>query len=150
MAYDTSPRPIARSAGRLIHPKLLPFPVACFTGALLTDIAYARSADMMWANFSAWLLAIGGITGALALLAGLVDLLRSRRTGAPRPTWLQLLAGIAVLVLALFDNFVHSRDAWTSVVPTGLILSAATVAMMLVTALLGAAPADRRRVGVAA
>jgi uncharacterized membrane protein len=37
-------------------------------------------------------------------------------------------------VIALFNNFVHSRDAWTSVVPVGLELSALTVFVMLVTA----------------
>jgi len=37
-------------------------------------------------------------------------------------------------VLALFNNFVHSRDAWTSVMPMGLALSAMTVLAMLITA----------------
>jgi len=51
-----------------------------------------------------------------------------------------------VLVLAFFNNLVHSRDAWTSVVPTGLILSALTVAVMIVTAALGLVLARRERV----
>ncbi|MDO9707739.1 DUF2231 domain-containing protein [Paracraurococcus lichenis] len=129
---------------------LVPFPIVCFTGALLTDIAYARSADMMWADFSAWLLAVGGVMGALAAIAGLVDFLGNRQVRAQRPAWPHMLGNVVVLVLALFNNFVHSRDAWTSVVPTGLILSALTVAVMLVTAWLGASMVYRHRVGVAA
>jgi uncharacterized membrane protein len=39
-----------------IHPMLVPFPIACFTGALFSDIAYWKTAEMMWADFSAWLL----------------------------------------------------------------------------------------------
>ena len=41
------------------------------------------------------------------------------------------------MVLALINNFVHSRDAWTSVVPAGLTLSILTVVAMIVTALIG-------------
>lgn len=150
MANDTPPVSRARIAGHPIHSMLVPFPIVCFTGALLTDIAYARSADMMWADFSAWLLAVGGVMGALAAIAGLVDFLGNRQVRAQRPAWPHMLGNVVVLVLALFNNFVHSRDAWTSVVPTGLILSALTVAVMLVTAWLGASMVYRHRVGVAA
>ena len=60
------------------------------------------------------------------------------------------MAGNAVvLVLALFNSFIHSRDAWTSVVPTGLMLSAITVLVMLFTGWLGWAMVYRHRVGVA-
>jgi uncharacterized membrane protein len=45
--------------------------------------------------------------------------------------------------------FVHSRDAWTSVVPTGLILSAATVVILMITAWLGGSLVYRYGVGVA-
>jgi uncharacterized membrane protein len=138
MNDDHPPASTARTAGQPIHPKLVPFPLVCFVGALLTDIAYARTADMMWANFSAWLLAFGLGTGVLAAIAGLVDLLRNRRVRAQGRAWLHMLGNLVVLVLALFNNFVHSRDAWTSVVPTGLVLSAVTVALVLVTASLGA------------
>ncbi|WP_207191792.1 DUF2231 domain-containing protein [Paracraurococcus ruber] len=129
---------------------LVPFPIACLTGALLTDIAYWRSADMMWANASAWLLAAGAAMGGLAALAGLWDFLGSRRIRAQRPAWPHFLGNVVVLALALLNNLVHSRDAWTSVVPTGLILSALTVAVMLVTGWLGASLVYRHRVGVAA
>jgi len=132
---------------------LVSFPIACFTGALLTDIAYARSAyarsaDMLWADFSAWLLAAGMVTGLLAGIAGLVDVVAKRRIW---PLWQRLtlvIGGMLVLTLALFDNLVHSRDAWTSVVPAGLALSAITVFIMLVTAWLGAPKSYRRVVAV--
>jgi uncharacterized membrane protein len=144
MTDDAPPVSKARIAGHPIHPMLVPFPIVCFTGALLTDIAYASSANMMWANFSAWLLAVGMAMGVLAALAGLVDFIGNRRVRAQRPAWPHMLGNIVVLVL------VHSRDAWTSVVPTGLILSAATVALMFVTGWLGSSLVYRHRVGVAA
>jgi uncharacterized membrane protein len=42
---------------------------------------------------------------------------------------------------------VHGRDAYTSVVPTGLILSALTVAILIVTGWLGWSMVYRYRVG---
>ena len=128
----------ARAAGSPFFRIVVCFPIACFTCALLTDIAYYKTTDMTWADFSAWLLAVGMFTGVLAAIAGLVDLVRLRRTPASRPVWPLVLGSIIVLALALINNFVHSRDAWTSVIPEGLGLSALTVIIMLVTAWFGA------------
>lgn len=139
---------VVRPGWHPLFQMLVSFPIACFTGALLTDIAYARSADMLWADFSAWLLAAGMVTGLLAGIAGLVDVVAKRRIW---PLWQRLtlvIGGMLVLTLALFDNLVHSRDAWTSVVPAGLALSAITVFIMLVTAWLGAPKSYRRVVAV--
>ncbi|MGY4421796.1 putative membrane protein [Bradyrhizobium sp. JR6.1] len=58
-----------------LHPMLVPFPIACFVGTLVTDITYWRTAEMMWADFSAWLLFAGLIMGGLAAIAGLIDFL---------------------------------------------------------------------------
>jgi uncharacterized membrane protein len=122
---------------------LVSFPIAFFSGALLTDFAYALSADMMWADFSAWLLAVGIVFAVLAAIAGIVDGVANRHSRPQRQVWPIALGGSLVLVLGLFDNLVHSRDAWTSVVPWGLVLSVATVVVILVTAWFGFAPSDR-------
>ncbi|WP_410052061.1 DUF2231 domain-containing protein [Bradyrhizobium sp. SZCCHNS30592] len=54
---------------------LVPFPIVCFIGTLVTDIAYWRTAEIMWADISAWLLLAGPIMGVLAGIAGLIDFL---------------------------------------------------------------------------
>jgi hypothetical protein len=56
---DSSLASKASIMGHPIHPMLVPFPIACFSGALVTDIAYWRTANMMWSNFSAWLIFAG-------------------------------------------------------------------------------------------
>ena len=119
---------------------LVPVPVVCFSGALLTDITYSRSPDMQWTNFSAWLLAVGMAFAVLAALIALIDFLVRRPSRNTRRsyhfagrTWLWIIGSIVVMILALFNNFVHSRDAWTSVVPTGLTLSVLTVTAIVVT-----------------
>src|SRR5947209_3743693 len=43
------------------------------------------------------------------------------------------------VAVAFINNLVHSRDAWTSVVPMGLTLSVLTIVLILVTAWLTAA-----------
>ena len=40
-------RSTAQIAGHPIHPMLVPIPIACFIGALVTDIAYVVSAEIM-------------------------------------------------------------------------------------------------------
>jgi uncharacterized membrane protein len=128
---------------------LVPFPIACFVGALLTDIAYWRTAEMMWADFSAWLVTVGVIMGILAAIAGLTDFLGSRLVRAQTPAWPHFLGNLVALILAIVNMFVHTRDAWTSIVPWGLILSAVVVLILLVTGWLGWAMVYRHHVGVA-
>ncbi len=147
MSDHLSLRSTAQIAGHPIHPVLVPFPIACFVGALITDVGYWRSAQMMWADFSAWLLAIGLVMGGLAAVAGLVDFLGNRLIRAQAPAWPHMLGNIVVLLLALLNSFVHTRDAWTSVVPLGMTLSLITVLIMLVTGWLGWAMVYRHGAG---
>jgi uncharacterized membrane protein len=116
---------------------LAPIPSACFAGALLTDIAYWRSTEIMWANFSAWLISAGVIVGYLGAIVGLIDLLNSRVLRPRISVWPYLIGNAVALILATINMLVHTRDAWTSVVPWGLALSAAVTAILLITGLMG-------------
>jgi uncharacterized membrane protein len=138
----------AQIANHPIHPMLVPIPIACFIGALVTDIAYAATAEIMWSDFSAWLILAGLIGGVLAAIAGLTDFFGNRRIRQLMPAWPHLLGNSLVLVLAFFNLLVHMRDAWTSVVPTGLILSIIVVLILPVTGWLGWAMVYRHGVGV--
>ena len=123
---------------------LAAFPIACFTCALFTDIAYVQTTRMMWADFSDWLLAVGMAGGVAAAFAGLVGLILHRRRDNAGAVWPAVLGTLLVLIIALFNNLVHSRDAWTSVMPAGLALSALTVLVMLATAVLSSKTNTRR------
>ena len=129
-----------------VHSALWHSAVAGFVGALLTDVTYWRTTEMMWANFSAWLLAAGLVVGVLSAITCLFDLLSCRLVGVHRLTWPYVLGNATVLILAFFNALVHSRDAWTSVVPTGLALSAVTVAVAIVAGWLGRSFSYRYRV----
>lgn len=110
--------------------RLMTFPAACFIGALVTDIAYAKSANMTWTTFSIWLLTAGLMVAGIAVVAGLIQAFGRRRW----PTRAQTVGYVFVLILALVNAFVHSRDGYTSVVPDGLGISAITVLSLLVIA----------------
>lgn len=128
-----------RAAGRVhpIHGILSAYPLALFTAALVTDIAYAETAQVMWAEFSIWLITGGLITGGLALVAGLVAGWRARGRARPRGAVSHGVATLVMLALALVNALVHSRDGWTSVVPTGLALSAIVTVLALATSWVG-------------
>lgn len=148
MASDGKLRATAQIAKHPVHPMLVPFPIGCFVGALIADIVYCATAEMMWADFSTWLLGVGVIMGVLAAIAGLIDFLSDRMVRAQRPAWPHMLGNLAVLVLATLNVLVHSRDAWTSVYPTGLVLSAIVVFILFFTGWLGWSMVYRHGVGV--
>lgn len=116
------------------------FPLAYFTLAFLTDIAYSRSYNLQWQYFSIWLITAGLIMGGFAILFGAIDWLVARRRSADRPrgTGWHILLPIGAWLLALLNAFVHSRDGWTAVVPEGLILSG-IVALLMLAGAIGAA-----------
>lgn len=145
---DRNPRSTVRIAGHPLHPMLVPFPIACFVGTLITDIAYWRTANMQWSNMSAWMLTVGLIVALFAVIAGFIDFLGDRRIRDLRAVWIHAGGNAVALILAIFNAFIHTRDAYTSVVPTGLILSALVVLILLVTGWQGWNLVYRHRVGV--
>jgi uncharacterized membrane protein len=120
-----------------LHPTLMWVPFTCFVGTLLTDLAYCGTAEMMWTDFSAWLISAGVVLGWLACIAGIVDLVGRRYTMAPVPGWAYAIGIVVVMVLATFNMLIHTRDAWTSVMPWGLALSVITVILLIFTTVIG-------------
>jgi uncharacterized membrane protein len=145
---DRNPRSTAQIAGHPFHPMLVPIPIACFVGTLCTDIAYWCTANMTWAVMSAWLLTVGLIVAVFAVIAGFIDFLGDRRIRDLRAVRIHAIGNAIALVLSIFNVFVHSRDGYTSVVPTGLILSVLVVLILLVTGWQGWSMVYRYRVGV--
>lgn len=106
-----------------------PIPFGCFVAALIFDITYARTTVIIWDKGAAWLIVFGLL---FAVVPRLINLVRvwikplHRVTGTERlDFWLHFLAVVA----AIFNAFVHSRDAYASM-PAGLWLSACTVILM--------------------
>ena len=120
----------------VVHALLLSFPVALFPAALVTDIAYLRTAQIQWTNFSAWLIAGALVFGGLVLAWSLVSLLIGWR-GARRLPRLAYTVVLALMCLAgLLNAFKHSQDAWSSVGAFGLTLSILCTLLALVAGVL--------------
>lgn len=103
--------------------------LALFLGALLSDIAYFRSYEIQWNNFSSWLLAGGLVVGAVAVLAAIVELFRNR--GRVWPALVYALLVLATWILAFIDELEHAKDAWATM-PAGLVLSVIVVVVACV------------------
>lgn len=124
----------ADHARPLLHPLhaiLLAFPVALFTGAVITDLAYLNTAHMQWSNFSSWLIAGGLLMSGLALLWAIVSAVRARGTASGKRLLVFLLLLAAAWVTGFFNALIHSRDAWASVTAVGLVLSALAAVLAL-------------------
>lgn len=128
MTHDYS-WPRRRFAAHSLHAALLSFPIACFSLTVLSDIAYVRTLNLQWLHFSEWLLLIGLVFGVFSIIAHVLDFFIHRI----RPSWIAVIAGVVVMLLATVNSFVHTADGWTAVVPLGLTLSILTVLAMIVT-----------------
>ena len=131
---------------RPIHKTLVSFSAAYFAGALVTDLVYWQMPDVMWERFSIWLITAGLIMAGLATVAYVIDLAARRRID--RPAWPRAIGYAITVLLALTNAFVHSRDGYTAVVPTGLTLSTLVVIVLVLTALVARALTNRHRSGV--
>ena len=131
--------------GEPIHPRLVLFPVAYFTAAFVTDLAYWQTAAVLWETFSDWLITAGPITAGFAVIVFVIDVVRGKRSRTL--AWPHAVGYVLAVLLSLVNAFVHSRDGYTAVVPTGLTLSALVVAILLITGLAGRALIAHRRQG---
>ena len=143
--FDTSLKSIGKPSRGPIHKVLVSFSAAYFTGALVTDLAYWHVPDVLWERFSIWLITAGLIMAGLAAIAYVFDL--ANNTSIERPAWPRAVGYAIAVLLSLANAFVHSRDGYTAVVPLGLTLSALVVIILLLTAWVGMALANRHRVG---
>src|SRR5258705_1107703 len=90
--------------------------------------------------------AAGLIMAGLATVAYVIDVAARRRID--RPAWPRAIGYAIAVLLALTNAFVHSRDGYTAVVPTGLTLSTLVVIVLVLTALVARALTNRHRFGV--
>lgn len=120
MATPAAHRPVRplHLARRPLANLLLPIPILCFVGVVLTDLAYLGSdGNWTWLFFSTWLIPAGLVFGGLVILLLLIDAVRLR------DRWLALILLVSAWVVELVNAFVHMRDGWTAVAGLGLILS---------------------------
>jgi uncharacterized membrane protein len=118
--------PLVRSGAdvlRGVRGLLVSFPVVLFTGAVVTDVTYLRTAEIQWTNFSAWLIVVALVFGGLVTAWALIEAVFARRSRVPLLRFGYPGLWAAAWILGLVNAFKHSQDGWSSVGAFGLILS---------------------------
>jgi uncharacterized membrane protein len=139
------PEPIGHSRARaLLHRGFIGAGAVLLIAAFCTDYTYYTTALWQWANFSAWLITTGLIVTLVAVILLLIDFATGR---AGRLNTGSFILVAAAALLSLVNAFVHSRDAWTSVVPQGILLSAVSTILLLIAGARGWSLAMSRATG---
>lgn len=118
----------------LLHPFFVSIGGVLLIAAFGSDIMYSQNAFMQWSNASEWLIAVGLLFALIAAIVLLIEVL----IGTARPiSWLDFALLAVAAILSIVNAFVHSRDAWTSVVPQGIWLSGISALLLVVVGIRG-------------
>ncbi len=128
-----------------LHLILIPFPVAFWTGALVTDVAGSVTGDPFWFRMSVVELAMGTIVAVVASLCGYIDYrtvrLSAKAASVARGHLWWSLATLAVFVIAWA---LRAHDpGWRP----GIVVTALGALLLLIAAYLGSELANRHGVG---
>lgn len=112
-----------------IYGLLHPIPFGFFVAGLIFDITYANTAVVLWVKGAAWLITLGLVFAVIPRLINLVQVWITSRRLATRTDQLDFWLNLVAIVVAIFNAFVHTRDAY-GVVPTSVWLSLCTVILL--------------------
>ena len=143
-----NPKSTASIAGHPIHPMLIPFPIAFFVGTFVCDLVFWNSGNPSWFDATLWLLGAGLIMAALAAIAGLTDVLGDARIRTLSTAWWHAGGNVLVVLIELYNWYTRYEHGTAAVLPTGIILSAIVVAILLFTGWKGWEMVYQHRVGV--
>ena len=126
---NSSSAPRRSTLADAIFGLLDPIPFGCFVAALIFDILYVRTGELLWDKGAAWLITFGLLFAVLPRLVNLGQVWITGRQVATRANKLDFWLNLFAIVAAIVNAFVHSRDAY-AVVPAGMWLSACTVILL--------------------
>jgi uncharacterized membrane protein len=127
---------------------LVPFPIALFIAAFVTDIAHWQSGAPGWATASMWLIGAGLITAAAAAVAGLIDFLGDRFIRGLTDAWWHAGGNVAVVLIEAYSWYARYTQGADAVIPVGLLLSLVAVMLLMFTGWKGGELVYRHRIGV--
>lgn len=142
-----NPRSTARIAGHPLHPMIIPFPIAFFVSAFVTDLIYLSTGRPGFAAASVWLLGAGVAGALLAAVLGFTDFLGEPRIRAKRQAWLHMGGNLLAVLLEIWNLALRAGGA---PVATGgeTLLSGLVVLLLLFNGWVGWELVYRGHVGV--
>ena len=147
-SQNRNPRSTASIAGHPIHPMLIPFPIAFFVATFVCDLVFWGTRNASWFDATLWLLGAGLIMAALAAVAGLADVIGDAQIRALSTAWWHAGGNVLAVVIELINWYMRYSQGSRVVLPTGIILSAIVVGILLFTGWKGWEMVYRRHVGV--
>ena len=124
---------------------LNPIPFGCFVAALIFDATSAHTGVMLWIKGASWLIVFGLLFAIVPRLVNLVQVWITSRHALWRGARLDFWLNLAAIVVAIFNAFIHTRDAYATM-PTGVWLSTVTVLLLAVAHALAAVHANQHGV----
>jgi len=140
------PQSTAKIGGHPIHPMLVPFPIVCFIGAFVADVAFLKYGLHGWAVGGRILLLVGLIMAALAAVTGLTDFLGEKRIQGPDAVK-HMLANVSAVVIELVNLILRWHND-SAIGKIGVYLSAVVVLILLYSGWKGGDLVYRHGVGV--
>ena len=114
-----------------IYGVLNPIAFGLFVAGLIFDITYANTAVVLWGKGSDWLITLGLLFAVVPRVINLVQVWITSRQFTTRAERLDFWLNLVAIGAAIFNVFVHTRDAY-EVVPTSVWLSSCTVLLLAI------------------
>lgn len=142
----------AKILGHPIHPMLVGFPVAFYTGTLVAFIVYATTLNVFWFHLAGVANWAGVVMAAVAAVPGLLDwAIGIPRSSAAKKTGLVHMALNVASLLLFLISAVTTSNHWDEALPAAgvqTVLSALGVLLTLPAGFLGWSLVQDHHVGV--
>lgn len=110
MIYRAGTGSVAAIKGHPLHPMLVPIVIGAFAAAVIADLMNFARPDPFWAKASMWLLLLTLISGVVASVPGLIDLIFVRRARALPIAWAHGLGNLCFIALTAINYFMRVPD----------------------------------------
>lgn len=125
----------ATIGGHPIHPMLIPFPIAFFVGALVSDIISHWGDALFWPRMSVVLIGLGIIGALAAALFGFIDYATAPLSeGAKKTATTHMALNLIVVVVFAIAFYLRLGDATSTI---GYVLTVLGVLILAVSGYLG-------------
>ncbi|HEY9845865.1 MAG TPA: DUF2231 domain-containing protein [Candidatus Caenarcaniphilales bacterium] len=135
-------------AGHPIHPLIVLFPIAFLVGAAGSDLGYWLTTDPFWARASIWLIGVGLLSSAPAVLTGLSDFFGIERVRKRTAGWAHLGLNVVAIALSIINYLLRFGDPAKAILPWGLAISIVVATVLGLSGWYGAELIYRHKVAV--
>ena len=111
MIYRAGTGSVAAIKGHPLHPMLVPVVIGAFAAAVIADLMNYARPDPFWAQAANWLLLLTLISGIVAAIPGLIDLVFVRRARALPLAWAHGLGNLMFIALTAVNYFMRLPGA---------------------------------------